>query len=128
MQLSFARYDSRALLFPVTVPIVFTMSYGKRGRGELDSYPSCSHYTARYNAHTARYNAQTALASGSAPVPKSRLLNLLDAHEEDEKPKVKRARKEKDPSKPPPEKRAARFKKACPQSILDRVERVLTQR
>lgn len=90
------------------------MSYGKRGRGELDSYPSCSHYTA--------------LASGSAPVPKSRLLNLLDAHEEDEKPKVKRARKEKDPSKAPPEKRAARFKKACPQSILDRVERVLTQR
>lgn len=121
MLLSFARYDSRALLFPVTVPIVFTMSYGKRGRGELDSYPSCSHYTARYNA-------QTALASGSAPVPKSRLLNLLDAHEEDEKPKVKRARKEKDPSKAPPEKRAARFKKACPQSILDRVERVLTQR
>ena len=47
-----------------------------------------------------------------------------------ESPKKKRAKKTKevDPDAPAPEKRAARFKKGCPQNILERVERVMSQR
>ena len=43
-------------------------------------------------------------------------------------PKAKRARKTKDAGAPAPEKRGAIMKKKCPQNILDRVERVMTQR
>lgn len=45
-----------------------------------------------------------------------------------ETPKPKRTRKTKDPAAPPPEKRAAIFKKKCPQNIAERVERVISQR
>ncbi|KAI0819496.1 hypothetical protein BC628DRAFT_1016088 [Trametes gibbosa] len=44
------------------------------------------------------------------------------------KPPAKRQRKVKDSSAPVPEKRGAIFKKACPQNILDRVTRGMTQR
>ncbi|KAF8236732.1 hypothetical protein L208DRAFT_1390229 [Tricholoma matsutake] len=43
-------------------------------------------------------------------------------------PPLKKLRKKTDPNAPQPEKRAAIFKKKCPQNILDRVERVMTQR
>lgn len=43
-------------------------------------------------------------------------------------PPLKKLRKKADPNAPQPEKRAAIFKKKCPQNILDRVERVMTQR
>ncbi|KAG6872400.1 hypothetical protein C0995_009990 [Termitomyces sp. Mi166 len=39
-----------------------------------------------------------------------------------------RTRRKADPDVPPPEKRGARFKNSCPQNILDRVERVMSQR
>ncbi|KAI0748338.1 hypothetical protein C8Q80DRAFT_1270759 [Daedaleopsis nitida] len=41
-------------------------------------------------------------------------------------PQAKRQRK--DPNAPVPEKRGAMFKKACPKNIIDRVERVMSQR
>ncbi|GLB41179.1 putative RING finger domain protein [Lyophyllum shimeji] len=43
-------------------------------------------------------------------------------------PTPSRSRKKADPDQPPPEKRGAVFKKKCPQNILDRVERVMSQR
>lgn len=43
-------------------------------------------------------------------------------------PPVKKQRKKKDPNEPAPEKRGAMFKKKCPQNILDRVDRVMSQR
>ncbi|THH17412.1 hypothetical protein EW146_g3413 [Bondarzewia mesenterica] len=43
-------------------------------------------------------------------------------------PKPKRQRKVKDPDAAPQEKRGAIFKKKCPKNILERVERVMTQR
>jgi hypothetical protein len=43
-------------------------------------------------------------------------------------PPTKKQRKKKDSSGPPPEKRSAMFKKKCPQNILDRVDRVMSQR
>lgn len=46
----------------------------------------------------------------------------------DSPPKPKRQRKAKDLDAPAPEKRGAVFKKKCPQNILDRVERVMSQR
>lgn len=46
----------------------------------------------------------------------------------DSQPKTKRARKTKDPNTPAPEKRGAVFKKACPQNIMERAMRVVTQR
>ncbi|KAI0792163.1 hypothetical protein C8Q75DRAFT_754676 [Abortiporus biennis] len=39
-----------------------------------------------------------------------------------------RGRKKKDPNEPAPEKRLAIFKKQCPKNILERVERVISQR
>ncbi|KAG6875995.1 hypothetical protein C0992_001493 [Termitomyces sp. T32_za158] len=42
--------------------------------------------------------------------------------------KAARSRKNADPGAPQPEKRDARFKKSCPQNILDRVARVMSQR
>ena len=43
--------------------------------------------------------------------------------------KAPRSRKKKlDPDAPTPEKRGAVFKKACPKNILDRVDRVMSQR
>ncbi|KAG2063044.1 hypothetical protein BDR04DRAFT_1123527 [Suillus decipiens] len=48
---------------------------------------------------------------------------------EDALPPVKKQRKKKkDPNEPAPEKRGAMFKKKCPQNILDRVDRVMSQR
>lgn len=41
---------------------------------------------------------------------------------------AKRGRKKKDPNEPVPEKRQAMFKKHCPQNIMERLERVRTQR
>ncbi|KAH9946354.1 uncharacterized protein BXZ73DRAFT_95853 [Epithele typhae] len=46
----------------------------------------------------------------------------------DTPPKAKRARSTKDSSAPAPEKRGAIFKKACPKNIIERVERVMSQR
>ena len=46
----------------------------------------------------------------------------------DSPPKAKRVRKTKDPAAPAPEKRGAIFKKSCPKAILDRAERVASQR
>jgi hypothetical protein len=44
-------------------------------------------------------------------------------------PPAKRQRKKKaDPDAPVPEKRGAMFKRACPKNILDRVDRVMSQR
>ncbi|KAJ6533770.1 hypothetical protein DFH09DRAFT_1043726 [Mycena vulgaris] len=43
-------------------------------------------------------------------------------------PAKKGRRKAGDPPAPPPEKRGGIFKKKCPQNILDRVERVMSQR
>jgi hypothetical protein len=44
-------------------------------------------------------------------------------------PPAKKQRKKKvDPDAPVPEKRSAMFKKACPKNILDRVDRVMSQR
>ncbi|KAJ7874897.1 hypothetical protein B0H13DRAFT_1632922 [Mycena leptocephala] len=43
-------------------------------------------------------------------------------------PAKKTRRKAGDPTAPPQEKRGAVFKKKCPQNILDRVDRVMTQR
>jgi hypothetical protein len=44
-------------------------------------------------------------------------------------PPAKKQRKKKaDPDAPVPEKRGAIFKKACPKNILDRVDRVMSQR
>jgi len=44
-------------------------------------------------------------------------------------PPAKKQRKKKvDPDAPIPEKRGAIFKKACPKNILDRVDRVMSQR
>lgn len=43
-------------------------------------------------------------------------------------PAKKRQRKAKDPDAPAPEKRLAMMKKKCPQNILERLERVTTQR
>ena len=44
-------------------------------------------------------------------------------------PPAKKQRKKKaDPDAPVPEKRGAMFKKACPKNILDRVDRVMSQR
>lgn len=51
-----------------------------------------------------------------------------------EEPKTKRRKKAKEaegtpaPKPPPPEKRGAIFKKKCPQNIIERVGRVITQR
>ncbi|KAG6867275.1 hypothetical protein C0993_005057 [Termitomyces sp. T159_Od127] len=42
--------------------------------------------------------------------------------------KAARSRKKADPDAPQPEKRGAIFKKSCPQNILERVERVMSQR
>lgn len=44
------------------------------------------------------------------------------------KPPAKRQKKVADPNAPVPEKRGAIFKKACPQNIIDRVNRGMTQR
>ena len=41
---------------------------------------------------------------------------------------AKRSRKKKDPDVTEPEKRAAKFKSACPQNIQERVSRVMSQR
>lgn len=110
------------------------MSSRKRRRGELDSYhtysTSCAYDTGAISSY-APYRTKSSHASTSASVSSSRLLNLLDGKlEEDETPKAKRPRKGTKSNDPEaePEKRAARFKKACPRNILDRVERVLTQR
>ncbi|KAH7916076.1 hypothetical protein BJ138DRAFT_1076281 [Hygrophoropsis aurantiaca] len=43
-------------------------------------------------------------------------------------PPKKRAKKAKNPDEPAPEKRGAMFKKRCPQNILERVDRVMSQR
>jgi hypothetical protein len=43
-------------------------------------------------------------------------------------PVKKQRKKKKDPNEPAPEKRGAMFKKKCPQNILDRVDRVMSQR
>ncbi|EGN95907.1 hypothetical protein SERLA73DRAFT_187179 [Serpula lacrymans var. lacrymans S7.3] len=43
-------------------------------------------------------------------------------------PPAKRRRKKKDPNDTQPEKRGATFKKKCPQNIMDRVNRVMSQR
>ncbi|OJA10466.1 hypothetical protein AZE42_05712 [Rhizopogon vesiculosus] len=43
-------------------------------------------------------------------------------------PAKKQRKKKNDPNEPPPEKRGAMFKKKCPQNILDRVDRVMSQR
>lgn len=43
-------------------------------------------------------------------------------------PPAKKQRKKKDPNDSAPEKRGAIFKKACPKNILERVERVISQR
>jgi len=43
-------------------------------------------------------------------------------------PPAKRQRKKKDPDAPVPEKRGAKFKRACPKAILERVDRVVSQR
>ncbi|KAG1855009.1 hypothetical protein F4604DRAFT_1590918 [Suillus subluteus] len=43
-------------------------------------------------------------------------------------PVKKQRKKKKDPNEPAPEKRGAMFKKKCPQSILDRVDRFMAQR
>ena len=43
-------------------------------------------------------------------------------------PAKKQRRKKADPDAPIPEKRGAIFKKACPKNILDRVDRVMSQR
>ncbi|KAF5378349.1 hypothetical protein D9615_008763 [Tricholomella constricta] len=43
-------------------------------------------------------------------------------------PKASRSRRETNPDEPEPEKRGAIFKKSCPKNILDRVERVMSQR
>lgn len=45
-----------------------------------------------------------------------------------EKPSVKRQKKSKNLDAPAPEKRGAIFKKKCPQNILERVDRVISQR
>lgn len=43
-------------------------------------------------------------------------------------PKKQRKKKVVDPNEPAPEKRGAIFKKACPKNILERVDRVMSQR
>jgi hypothetical protein len=43
-------------------------------------------------------------------------------------PPLKKSRKKADPNAPQVEKRGAIFKKKCPQNILERVERVMSQR
>lgn len=43
-------------------------------------------------------------------------------------PAPKKKRKTKDPDAPVPEKRGAIFKKKCPQNILERVDRIISQR
>lgn len=96
-------------------------------------------------------------STGAASMPQqkitpstSRLLTALDgrktppqsadssnsASEQDDSyagmPKLKRTKKSKGKDsasdRPVPEKRAARFKSACPKNILERVERVVSQR
>jgi len=44
------------------------------------------------------------------------------------RPTAKKPRKKADPDAPQPEKRGALFKKKCPKNILDRVDRVISQR
>ena len=41
---------------------------------------------------------------------------------------AKKQRKTKDPNQPQPEKRGAILKKRCPKNILERVDRVMSQR
>lgn len=62
-------------------------------------------------------------AKPAPPVSHGRATNL------DAPPPAKKQRKKKaDPNAPVPEKRGAMFKKACPKNVLDRVDRVMSQR
>ncbi|KAI5124074.1 hypothetical protein M0805_003901 [Coniferiporia weirii] len=116
-----------------------------RGKRKLEDGYTDEAYSYSYYGRSASnaYMSQPSRASGSVvTVSTSRLLMALDGREVDagisgraemtfeetEKPKPKRARKAKDPDAPVPEKRGAIFKKACPKSILERVDRVISQR
>ncbi|KAI0320361.1 hypothetical protein OF83DRAFT_1053226 [Amylostereum chailletii] len=79
--------------------------------------------------------ASGAYAPSPAPAPKRQrtsVLSQLDAPVAPEpstaRQKPQRAKKAKNADGPVPEKRLARFKKACPQNIMERVERVMSQR
>ncbi|KAH9952030.1 hypothetical protein B0H21DRAFT_10402 [Amylocystis lapponica] len=78
------------------------MVAGKRKAAD-DDYPNYS---------SAKYQTGSSLSSRAPPAA----------------PPAKKQRKQKDADAPVPEKRAAIFKKKCPKNILERVERVISQR
>ncbi|GJE85079.1 hypothetical protein PsYK624_011560 [Phanerochaete sordida] len=70
------------------------------------------------------YNYDPAPGSSSNPI----LLDSPPAKAPAKAPARKRQKKAKDPDAPEPEKRLAKMKPRCPQNIMDRLERVQTQR
>lgn len=75
---------------------------------------------AKSSAITRSYATSTAMPSSSSRV--------LDTPPVAKPPPIKRQRKMKDADAPAPEKRGAIFKKKCPKTILERLDRVASQR
>lgn len=75
---------------------------------------------AKSSAITRSYATSTAMPSSSSRV--------LDTPPVAKPPPIKRQRKMKDADAPAPEKRGAIFKKKCPKNILERLDRVASQR
>jgi hypothetical protein len=87
----------------------------KQGPAVASAGPSI----AAFDPHPFSYPAKLDL-----PVPQNHATKIEAAQ-----PPAKKQRKKKaDPDAPVPEKRGAIFKKACPKNILDRVDRVMSQR
>ncbi|KAA1468285.1 hypothetical protein DENSPDRAFT_833540 [Dentipellis sp. KUC8613] len=62
------------------------------------------------------------------PVPPQPRIPSASQPAPTQEPPAKRQRKTKDPNAPVPEKRLGRIRKSCPQNILERVDRVMSQR
>ncbi|THH05732.1 hypothetical protein EW145_g4583 [Phellinidium pouzarii] len=90
----------------------------------------------------AKRKLESDYASGSVTASSSKIFAALDSRDVDtktnlkarrdkpavEKPKAKRAKKSKDADASVPEKRGAIYKKSCPKNILERLDRVISQR
>ena len=106
-------------------------SYGyaaQAGPSVYNSYP----YSHASGSATSTSHLLAALESVQTPKAKGKrkAADMSNAYEPQppQKPAPKRQKKVKDPNAPAPEKRGAIFKKKCPQNILERVDRVISQR
>ncbi|KAF8070819.1 hypothetical protein FPV67DRAFT_1488842 [Lyophyllum atratum] len=93
------------------------------------SSTKASHALASYSTTSAAQT--TSYAPPTMPVQVAHPSRPTRAYPEpgpSQPPKPSRSRKKADTDQPPTEKRGAIFKKSCPKNILDRVERVMSQR